>query len=125
MIKRQSKKVLTSGTIVRSLNVTTAADTATVVTIGAYPGAYNYLHGLQWSYDAAPTGGKITVQDGAGGAILWEQAITGAGAGGQDPDVLGSENTALVITMAAGGAGIVGRIAGARAYRVNASTLDI
>lgn len=110
------------GPMVRQLDVSTAANTAVVVTVPAHPQQYNYLHSLQWSYDGAPTGGKLTVQDGAAGTVIWEQAITAGGPGGQDPDVVGSLNTALVVTLAAGGAGVTGRLAAVRTIRVQSVT---
>jgi hypothetical protein len=119
MIKRN---VLQLGPMIRDRKVDAAADTAAVVTIPATPEEYNYIHHVQWSYDAAPTGGKLTIKDGASGSVLWEQAITAAGPGGQDPDELGSLNTATVITLAAGGAGVTGRIAGVRAVKVRVKT---
>ena len=103
---------------IRARDVTKAADMAAVVTLAASSEKHIYLHRIQWSYDGTPTGGKITVQDGAGGTTLWEQAITAAGPGGQDPDELGSVNTAMVITLAAGGAGVTGRLASVRAEYV-------
>ena len=117
-----NRKVAQLGPMVRARNVTAAANADAVVTITAHSQQQNYLHHIQWSYDQTPTGGKLTVQDGAGGPILWEQAITAAGPGGQDPDELGSVSTALVITLAAGGAGVTGRIAGVRVVRVTQST---
>ena len=88
---------------------------AAVVTLPALGGWAYVLHHIQWSYSGTPTDGLLTVQDGAAGPILWQQAITAGGPGGQAPDELGTVGNAMVITLSAGGSGITGRIAGVRA----------
>jgi len=112
------RDIVPAASAIRERSVTSAADTAAVITITGVPGQAVYLHRVQWSYDGTPTGGKLTVKNGSTGAILWEQAITAAGPGGQDPDEFATVNTDMIITLAAGGGGVTGRIAAVRAERV-------
>lgn len=90
---------------------TAAANTAVVRTFAAVPGQIHRLTALAWSYSAAPTGGRILVQDGA--ATRLDLDIT---AGGQAPDAMppggiqGTVNTAMTVTLAAAGVGIVGKL---------------
>jgi hypothetical protein len=88
---------------------TSAANAAAVITVPT-PGAglSLQLNQLTFSYSAAPTNGLLTIQQ--GGTTIHETAITSAGAG---PTIAGyklTANTALTITLSAGGAGVVGRV---------------
>lgn len=63
---------------------------------------------LTFSYSAAPTGGLLTIADGA--TTYYQEAITSAGAG---PEIVGFRLPAgrtATITLSAGGAGVVGRL---------------
>jgi hypothetical protein len=64
---------------------------------------------LVFSYSAAPAGGLLTITDGAGITFL-EQAVTSAGVGPLLPGIELPAKSALVITLSAGGAGVVGRV---------------
>lgn len=90
-----------------------AANTAAVVTIDAAgAGVCNVVgNGLAWSYSDDPTGGNLKIEDGAGNTVF-SMDITSRGAGFIPLDVplRGSPNTALVVTLAAGGAGISGKV---------------
>ncbi len=73
------------------------------------------LRWLAWSYSAAPTGGRLTVQDGA--TTILDFSITAAGPrslpSGGPPARLGlkgSLNTAMTVTLAAGGAAVSGKV---------------
>jgi hypothetical protein len=67
------------------------------------------LLSLVFSYSAAPAAGLLTVTDGAATTFL-EQAITSAGVGPLLPGIEIPAKSAMVITLSAGGAGVVGRI---------------
>lgn len=90
-----------------------ADDTAAVVTIAAETGERHVIDTVYWSYDAAPTGGKLTVTN---GTITLEWDITAAGPGylplrmADDEGFDGGVNTAVTITLTAGGAGIAGKL---------------
>lgn len=97
------------------LHVTAAANTAVVATFAAVAAQTHRLTVLVVSYSAAPTGGRITVAD--GGTTVLDVDLTAAGplvvplpAGG----IEGSVNTAMTVTLAAGGAAVVGKVNTAR-----------
>lgn len=90
---------------------TAAANTAVTQTFAAVAAQAHRLTSLVVSYSAAPTGGRVTVSDGA--TVVFEVDVTAAGpvmvplpAGG----LKGSVNTALTVTLAAAGAGVVGKV---------------
>lgn len=87
-----------------------AANVAAVVTLPAAAGTTNRIDTLEWSYDADPTGGNITIT--AGGATIWAIDITQGGAGFYrfENGLNAKQNVEVVVTLAAGGAGIVGKI---------------
>jgi hypothetical protein len=87
-----------------------AANTAAVVTLAAAgPGNRNVLGQAAWSYDAIPTAGSLTIEDGAG-TTIFKVDITDAGPGFFQfiPGLRGSINTAMIATLAAGGAAVNG-----------------
>lgn len=68
------------------------------------------FEGIAWGYDGTPTGGYIQIEDGSGN-IVFKIPILNGGAGFHDwphKAFEGSVNTALIITLAAGGSGITG-----------------
>lgn len=88
-----------------------AANTAAVITFAAAAGQRHHLVSVAWSYSAAPTGGRLTVEDGAG-VFVFDVDITAAGPGSKDFlwPIRGEVNTAMVVTLAAGGAGVSGKL---------------
>lgn len=90
---------------------TAAANSAVVKTYAAVPGKCHVIGGVAWSYSAAPTGGNLKIEDGAGVVIL-DLDITAAGPGSVpfSPPKRGTANTDLVITLAAAGAAVVGKL---------------
>jgi len=102
-------KVAQSGSTPQSS--TAAANTAVVQTFAADPTAAHRLTALAVSYSAAPTGGGVVVAD--GGTTILDLSITAAGtffvpipAGG----LKGTVNQAMTVTLAAAGAGVVGKV---------------
>ena len=88
-----------------------AANTAAVITYVANATERHTIGGVAWSYDDDPTGGNLTIEDGAGTTIFSMDIVTkGAGFVPFDPPKQGTVNTALVLTLAAGGAGITGKL---------------
>lgn len=67
------------------------------------------ISGVAFGYDGAPTGGLLTIEDGAGN-FVFRAPVTNAGPGVFyfNPAKQGLANTALVLTLAAGGAGVKG-----------------
>lgn len=85
-----------------------ADNTAAVVTIAAVANSQHYLDYIAFYYDDPPTADDMIVEDGGGTTVFSEPGVQGPirllfGAGLQM-----TENTALVVTLAAGGAGIAG-----------------
>lgn len=104
-MERMPKKATTSDT------ATAAANTAVVITYTAVTGFQHCLGGVAWSYDAAPTGGNLKIEDGAGSTVFeLDIAEAGPGAVVFDPPLMGSEGTACVVTLAAAGASVVGKL---------------
>lgn len=91
-----------------------AANTAAVLTFAALstsaraPSSH-MVNGIAWSYSAAPTGGNLKVEDGAGNTIF-SMDITAAGAGFIPWAGRGSPNAAMIVTLAAGGSGVTGKV---------------
>lgn len=89
-----------------------AANTAAVVTKGAGgAGVSNVLASIAYSYSIAPTGGNLKVEDGSG-VTVFTQDIVAAGPGVVqfNPPLRGSSATALIVTLAAGGSGVSGKV---------------
>ena len=90
-----------------------AANTAAVITYAAVSGKRHAISGIAYSYSAAPTGGNLKIEDVAG-TTIFSLDITAAGPG--DPIYFDPAkgnalpNTALIITLAAGGVGISGKV---------------
>lgn len=88
-----------------------AANTAAVVTFAAETGKRHHLVYVAWSYNAAPTGGNLKVEDASGTTVL-SLDITAAGPGSLEfPNPLrGEVGNAMIATLAAGGAGVSGKL---------------
>lgn len=87
-----------------------ADNTDAVVTLAA-AGAdtKNVLGMVAWSYTDDPTGGSLTIEDGSGTTVFKVEITTGGpGYIPFTPPLAGSDNTAMVVTLAAGGASIGG-----------------
>jgi hypothetical protein len=88
-----------------------AAATAAVITYAAETGRQHVIGGIWYSYSAAPTGGRLTIEDGAG-TVVFDLTITAAGPGSVsfDAPLCGSPGVALVITLASGAGAVVGKL---------------
>lgn len=90
-----------------------AANTAAVITYAADATARHALAQVIVSYSAAPTGGNLKIEDGSGTTVftvdltatVLEPVVINF-----DPPLLGSYNTAMIITLAAGGAAVSGKV---------------
>ncbi len=91
---------------------TSSANAAAVITYPAQgAGATNIIYGIAFSYSAAPTNGTLKVEDGSGNVVFGPIVPTaGAGPIYFNPGLVGSGNTAMIITLSAGGSGVVGHI---------------
>lgn len=88
-----------------------ASNTAAVVTYAADSAAAHIISGVVWSYSADPTGGNLKIENGSG-TTVFSMDISSGGAGFIPfaPFKKGSLNTAMIITLAAGGSGITGKL---------------
>lgn len=87
----------------------TAANAIATVTIASSTGKRHHVLGLLWSYSAAPTGGRLTSTGLEGDEI--DMDITAGGPGPiLFPPAVGSVSTAVTLALAAGGAGITGKL---------------
>lgn len=90
-----------------------AVNTAAVVTYAADgSGLVHHITGIAWSYTGGnPTGGNLKVEDGSGN-VVFSMDIDVSGPAmvefpmGKD----GTPDTAMIITLAAGGAGVTGKV---------------
>jgi hypothetical protein len=87
-----------------------AANTAAVVTLPGIGGQSWTVAGIYWSYDDDPTGGQLTLD--IGGVTAFTEYITSGGPGffPFTPPIQVTAGAAVVITLAAGGAGISGSV---------------
>jgi hypothetical protein len=92
-------------------NAETGTNANVVVTLAATAGIYHILPAILFSYSDTPTGGRLTVEDGAANIVM-DLDITAKGAGRVPfvPALRSTVNTALIITLYAGGVGIVGKL---------------
>ena len=92
-----------------------SSNTAAIITVAAATLDYHIVDWIGWSYDGVPTGGKLTIT--IDGTEVFDLDITTDGpgqfifppAGFYDPTR--DPNEALVITLAAGGSGVTGKLA--------------
>jgi hypothetical protein len=88
-----------------------AAGAPAVITYAADPNQRHVISGVAWSYSAAPAGGNLKLEDGAGHTVF-SIDVTAAGFDTLEfePFKRGSQNTAMTLTLAAGGAGVSGKV---------------
>lgn len=84
-----------------------AANNPATVTIPADNEMRHILHKLVWSYDADPTGGLMTI---SGGGVEIRFNITKSGPGAINFLYACNRNTALIVTLAAGGVSAIGKV---------------
>jgi hypothetical protein len=86
---------------------TAAANTAVVVTLPAIA-SEQFIDYLEPSYDGTPTGGLLSVT--FGGNLVYRSLISNAGPGPRNVLWRIPNSTEVVITLAAGGSGVTGRL---------------
>lgn len=88
-----------------------AGNTAAVVTEAADASRPHVLAGIYCGYSATPTGGNIKVEDGSGNTVFTlPLATAGPHLITFEPPRCGTKNTALIVTLAAGGGAVVGAL---------------
>jgi len=86
-----------------------SANTPAVVTLAARPGFRHYLLLVAWSYNAEPTNGALTITGLHAGTFAIDITTEGPGPLWLPP-AAGLISTAVVVTLAAGGAGVTGKV---------------
>jgi len=86
---------------------TAASNTAVVVTLAAVD-SEQFLDDLEPSYDGTPTGGQFSVT--YNGNLVHRSLISNAGPGPKNNSWRIPNATVVVLTLAAGGSGVTGRI---------------
>jgi hypothetical protein len=91
-------------------------NTAATITYGAVGGTH-VIGGVAWSYNAAPTAGNLQIT--IGGLTVFSIDITATGPGSVlfNPALSSGPSTAMVITPAAAGAAVSGKV-NALGYRM-------
>jgi hypothetical protein len=92
-------------------NTVSATNAAATLTFAATAAKRWRLAAVEWSFSANPAAAAaLTVKDGVD--TVWSVDITTGGPGFLpiDPDVIGTVNTALEVSLAAGGAAVVGKV---------------
>jgi hypothetical protein len=87
---------------------TEAANTDVTITLGPGKGEHQFAM-IYWSYSATPTNGRLTVM---GGGFNFDVDITAGGVGYIHWPVpeYAANGQQIVVTLAAGGAGVVGKL---------------
>lgn len=88
-----------------------AANNAAVINIAALASVRHQLCYITYDYTALAAAGTLTVEDGAGNTVYSEATVTTALAETRIPftyPLRGSVNTAMIITLPTGGAGVSG-----------------
>lgn len=89
-----------------------ASGTAAIVTYTAASGTAHVIGGVAWSYNGIPTAGNLKIED-VSGTIVFSIDITAAGPGFipfARPKKSAATNTAMIITLASGGAAVTGKV---------------
>ena len=95
----------------RSHTSSPGANTAAAVTLAA-PGAgeANIVWSIYYSYSASPTGGNLQITDAGSTVFELDVPTTGPGVVRFDQGRKGDPNAAVVVTLAAGGTGVLGKV---------------
>lgn len=90
---------------------TSTAAAAVSITYAAVVGMSHVVHGLIVSYSSGTATGELKIEDGSG-TTVFSVVLPAAGIYTipLDTPLCGSKNTALVITLAAGGSGVIGKL---------------
>ena len=85
-----------------------ASNTAAVVTLAASPDFKHAIRQLFWSYSGGAPVGRLTITDGGVTVLVFD--ITAAGPAPMAINMMFETNSAVVVTLLAGGAGVTGKL---------------
>lgn len=90
---------------------TSSAGAAVSITFLAQTDSAHVISGVAWSYDAAPTGGALSIKDGASD-VVYTSDITSAGTSQVlfNPPKQGRSGRSMILTLAAPGGAVVGKV---------------
>lgn len=100
-----------SRSFVRSFSqasVTSSANASAAITLSAVTGSAHFIMGLLWSYNGTPSG-RITTTGLVGDELDFDITTSGPGPV-LTPPAVGERSGAVTVTLAAGGAGVVGKL---------------
>ena len=92
-------------------DATPAANTAATMRFDPEAERRHLIGGVCWSYSAAPAGGRLTIGDGQRNAVDVDIIAGGPGSLLFNPPLVFPINAPVILTLAAGGAGITGKVA--------------
>jgi hypothetical protein len=92
------------------VSVPAAGNQAQVSYSAAGFGMSHVISGIAWSYSAAPTGGRLQVGDNNYTVLDIDITASGAGSIIFSRPMRGTPNTALIVTLAAGGGAVSGKL---------------
>jgi hypothetical protein len=95
-------------TTIRSAQETSADNGAATITLAAVASRSHFVHHLQWSYNGSPSAGRLFIT--SDGVTKFDVDVTTGGPGGFGLELIGGVNETVVITLAAGGAGVIGKL---------------
>jgi len=87
-----------------------ASNTAAVITYAGIPDSSHVISGVSWSYDDDPTGGQLTITMNGVTVYIIDEPVKGPGFIPFLPNKRFNKGTTVVITLAAGGAGVTGKL---------------
>lgn len=89
-----------------------SSNTNAVVTLAEAAGLCHVVTGVHFSYDGDPTGGSLVIAHGSGPTTKYSLIITSKGAGplSFNPPLKFPVGEAVVVTLAAGGSSVSGRL---------------
>lgn len=114
-INQAAKSLAAAVAAASTLTATASADTAVTLTkAAAGAGISHVLDGVVVSYSGSPTGGKVQIKEAS--TTVFEVDITGSGAVVIPVKRKFAANTAFSVVLAAGGSGVIGKVAISNLY---------
>lgn len=103
--------VANSKKLIQNDQVTSGDNAAAAITLVTPARKRHYAVAILWSYTDAPTGGRLTISGLDGTSDTFDIDIDSAGWSGIAlPPLASALGTDLIITLSAGGAGVVGKL---------------
>ncbi len=87
-----------------------SANTAAVVTLAAVSDVSRLIDQVIYSYSDLPVGGRLTISDGGETILDVDTDMSGPAALPLHKPIRTLENSTVIVTLAAGGAGVSGKI---------------